>query len=124
MRGLRKSERCPIHKSLFCCGRESKNQMPRRTPIKGPVTRVPDATVPRGYIEVCSPSELRRRKMILIERQKGQCALCPWLINDVRDAEVDHKVPRPAGCLKDSHWDNIQAAHRSCNLAKGSRRDV
>jgi 5-methylcytosine-specific restriction endonuclease McrA len=94
--------------------------MPRRNPIKGPVTRLPDGN--GGEIEVCSPSELRRRKLILIKKQNGICPLCNKPMHDVRETDLDHIVPRPAGCKKDSSWGNIQAVHHLCNLEKGSKR--
>lgn len=122
MKGLRKSERCPIHKSLYCCGREQANQMPRKNPVRGPVTRIDDLTWPLGFIEVCSPAEIRRRKHILIGRQAGKCAKCGNDFQDVREAELDHKIPAPAGCKKNSHWSNIQALCHMCNFEKGSKR--
>lgn len=121
-RGLRKNEFCPIHRSRACCGREAKNAIPRKHKRTGPVTKIPDEFNPRGYREEITPAEKRRRKLILIRKQNGICALCPKPFEDIRDVEVDHKEPQPAGCKKDDHMDNLQAAHRWCNQEKGSKR--
>lgn len=121
MSRLPKSQVCPIHRSKFCCGRESKESR-RRTPIRGPVTKIPDAHHPRGYIEVCSPAEIRRRLIIKMRQQVCICGICGLPIFEFSDAVADHIEPNPAGCKKDSHMDNLQAAHKLCNLAKGSQR--
>lgn len=118
---LSKSAMCPIHRSRFCCGREQKSKFTRRTEIRGPVTRVDDPTNPRGYIEVCTPAEIKRRLMEKL-RVSNECGICHKPIDDFRDAVPDHITPRPAGCKKDSHRDNLQPAHSACNIEKGSKR--
>jgi hypothetical protein len=123
MSRLAKNERCPIHRSYQCCGREPAMQKPRKNPIRGPVTRIEDARIPRGYMEVCSPAELRRRKIKKLEAQKNICAICNEPIDDFNDCELDHIEPSPAGCKKDSHMDNLQATHYRCNREKGSIRN-
>jgi 5-methylcytosine-specific restriction endonuclease McrA len=119
---LRASQLCPLHNSRYCCGRKERPAKPRRHPICGPVTRIPDEHNPRGYIEVCSPAEMRRRLIIKLKEQKGICALCGLPIEEFSDASLDHIEPQPAGCKKDSHPSNLQATHRLCNLEKGSKR--
>src|SRR5436190_2207860 len=47
---LRRNERCPIHSSFFCCGREQKKRS-----FVLPVQRVDDPLYPRGYRELRSP---------------------------------------------------------------------
>ena len=54
---LRRNEYCPIHRSLFCCGREQAKK--RRQPRLG-VQRVEDLHHPRGYRELRSPAEMRK----------------------------------------------------------------
>jgi len=119
---LRTGERCPIHQGYFCCGRSLPKSDTGLRIFKPAVYRMP-ADNERGYIEVCSKGELRRRLPILLKRQNNICGICGLPIEDCRDAVVDHIEPRPAGCKKDSHWDNIQAAHSVCNLEKGSKRN-
>jgi 5-methylcytosine-specific restriction endonuclease McrA len=121
---LGKNQICPLHRSLFCCGRERQEKVAFAKGVTqhGPVTRIPDFSVPRGYREVCTPAELRRRKDIKIREQQGVCALCHEPMTDYRDVELDHIIPQPAGCKKDSHLDNLQAVHHACNMAKGSQR--
>ena len=54
---LRSNEPCPIHRSLFCCGRE---QMRKQTRLQPGVRRVEDPYHPRGYRELRSPAEMRK----------------------------------------------------------------
>ena len=113
---LRKGERCPIHKSFFCCGRE-------RTPRKQveSVIRVIDDSHPRGYREICSEAELRRRKDELIRQGVG-CLYCPEPFTDYRQVELAHKISKGMGGFKhDSHRDNLGLAHRFCNRKNGSK---
>ena len=52
---LRRNEFCPIHRSLFCCGREQ-SKMERR--LRLGIQRIEDAHHPRGYRELRSPAEI------------------------------------------------------------------
>jgi hypothetical protein len=54
---LRRNEPCPVHRSLFCCGRE---QMRTPTRLQPGVRRVEDPHHPRGYRELRSPAEMRK----------------------------------------------------------------
>jgi 5-methylcytosine-specific restriction endonuclease McrA len=122
MTRLAKSERCPIHSSYVCCGRKER-ELERRKP-SGPVRRIDDPTEECGYREICSPAELRRRGLILLKEQKNICPLCKKPIEDMRDMEVDHKLPKGmnGGRRQDAMW-NLQATHYLCNRAKGSIRN-
>jgi 5-methylcytosine-specific restriction endonuclease McrA len=127
MNGLKKNERCPIHKSFYCCGRENKSSTLKRYARKPSVQRVEDEHHPRGFIEVCSRDERRRRLMKKIDEQKGICAPkemggCGQPFDDFRGIELDHITVRPMGCEKDSHMDNLQALCVECNRKKGSIR--
>lgn len=125
MKTLKKNERCPIHKSFYCCGRENssihsraRNQVVRKVTVQHH---------PRGFIEVCSKPEQRRRLMLKIAEQNGHCAAkekggCGLPLDDFRGVELDHIEPRSMGCEKDSHMDNLQALCATCNRAKGSKR--
>lgn len=86
------------------------------------VERVEDQFHPRGYREVCSPAEMRRRKLEFIEKQSGLCALCERPLSpDPRLVQLDHKKTMPAGCRKDDHRENLHAVHPICNYDKGSK---
>ena len=51
------NEYCPIHRSLFCCGREQ-SKMERR--LRLGIQRIEDTHRPRGYRELRSPAEMRK----------------------------------------------------------------
>ena len=118
---LRRREFCPIHKSLFCCGRVQNTL--KRQPFVA-VQRIEDPHHPRGYRELRSPAEMRRLLKRKIIEQDNKCGICGEPFTDMRDIVPDHKDPRGmGGAWRDDHPDNIQAAHRICNQEKGSRRD-
>ena len=52
---LRRNQLCPIHRSLFCCGRESIPRQKRRHQMG--VRRIEDPHHPRGYRELRSNGE-------------------------------------------------------------------
>ena len=54
---LRRNEYCPIHRSMFCCGRQQ-TQKQRR--LRLGVQRIEDPHHPRGYRELRSPAEMRK----------------------------------------------------------------
>jgi hypothetical protein len=63
---LRRNEHCPIHRSLYCCGREPIRKERKATIIRIGVQRIEDPHHPRGYRELRSASEmwkLLNRKM-------------------------------------------------------------
>ena len=66
---LRRNQRCPIHKSLFCCGRESLLHKPRQ--IRPGVQRIEDTHHPRGYRELRSRTEMRKLLNRKIVEQAG-----------------------------------------------------
>lgn len=55
---LRRNEYCPIHKSISCCGREL---IPKTRTLRLGVQRIEDPHRPRGYRELRSPAEMRKR---------------------------------------------------------------
>ncbi len=113
---LRRKEYCPIHRSLFCCGRD---QARKRLGVQ----RIEDPHHPRGYRELRSPAEMRRLLNRKIVQQDGQCAICHKEFTDYCEIVPDHREPKGmGGAWRDDHPDNIQAAHRWCNSAKGSSR--
>ena len=117
---LRRNEYCPIHRSLFCCGREQTNK--RRQPRLG-VQRVEDPHHPRGYRELRSPAEMRKLLTRKVAEQGGKCGICYEVFSDCGEIVPDHIEPRGMGAARrDDHPDNIQAVHRRCNADKGSKR--
>lgn len=117
---LHRNQYCPIHHSLFCCGREKTSNARHLT--MG-VERIDDPNHPRGYRELRSPAELRKVLTQKITAQKGNCGICHLPFTDCKDIVPDHIEPKGMGAARrDDHPDNVQAAHRLCNLLKGSRR--
>ncbi len=115
---LRRNERCPIHNSFFCCGREQKKRS-----FVLPVQRVDDPHHPRGYRELRSPAEMRKLLARKVIEQGTKCGICKRRFIDCNDVVPDHISPKGIGSAwRDDHPDNIQAAHRRCNLEKGSKR--
>ena len=63
----------------------------------------------------------RKHLPVLIARQGGLCGLCGEPLGEITPKiHVDHVVPRSFG--GNDELDNLQAAHRRCNIAKGNRR--
>lgn len=114
---LRRNQYCPIHRSVFCCGRES-NQKPRRT-IRPGIQRSEDPHHPRGYRELRSPAEMRKLFDRKIVEQGRECGLCHELFTDYHDVVPDHIDPKGmGGSWRDDHPDNIQAARWCCNSGR------
>jgi hypothetical protein len=70
---LRRNEFCPIHRSLFCCGREQARKERR---FQLGVQRIEDPHHPREYREIRSPAEMRKLLNRKIADQGGKCAIC------------------------------------------------
>jgi len=87
------------------------------------VRRVIDRNNPRGYRELRSPAEMKRLLARKVVEQDRKCGICDRPFTDFRDIVPDHIRPKGmGGAGRDDHPDNIQAAHRGCNLKKGSKR--
>ena len=71
---LRGNEYCPIHRSLSCCGREALRK--ERRLVRLGVQRVEDPHHPRGYRELWSSAETRKRLNRKIVEQDRKCAIC------------------------------------------------
>jgi hypothetical protein len=124
---LRKGEMCPLHKSFYCCGRVRPEEKKRNQPFpsRNGVRHVEDTFHPRGYREICSASELRRRKHALMSRGELKCFYCHGDLRKEEYADIDlcHIEPKGMGGARhDDHLDNLILGHRSCNLENGSRR--
>jgi hypothetical protein len=119
---LRRKEFCPIHRSLYCCGREpiQKGSRVRRLGVQ----RIEDPHHPRGYREHRSKAEMRKLLNRKIVEQNRQCAICQVAFTNYSDIVPDHIDPRGmGGSRRDDHPDNVQAAHFWCNGEKGSTRE-
>ena len=117
---LCKKEHCPIHKSFFCCGGE---QVAKRLKNFVGVRRIDDPHHPRGFREIRSPAEIKILLTRKIVEQDMKCGICSEAFTDCNDIVPDHIRPKGMGSSRrDDHPDNIQAAHRRCNLEKGSSR--
>lgn len=117
---LKPGERCPLHHNAFCaCHRMNGQPI---TKASGPVRRVEDPHHPRGYREICSPSELRRRKHRLLAEGR-KCWLCKEKFETYGEIDLEHKEPKGmGGARRDDHMDNLDLAHHSCNMEKASKR--
>ena len=70
---LRRNEFCPVHRSLFCCGRETLPNRPKL--VRLGVQRIDDPHHPRGFRELRSPAEMRKLLNRKIVQQGGICAI-------------------------------------------------
>lgn len=119
---LRNRQKCPVHNSYWCCGREPRQTLRKEGFVNG-ARRIEDPYHARGYREICTAQELRRRKNLKIAEQKRICPLCKKPFDDYRNIELDHIEPKGmGGARRDDHIDNLQATHRGCNFEKGSKR--
>jgi len=65
---LRRNEYCPLHRSLFCCGRD---QGHKGRQFRSGVQRIEDSHHPRGYRELRSSAEMRKLLNRKIVEQVG-----------------------------------------------------
>ncbi len=88
---LRRNQLCPIHRSLFCCGREAIPREKRQRQMG--VRRIEDPHHPRGYRELRSNGEMRKLLDRKIATQNGFCALCKERFTNYGDIVPDHISP-------------------------------
>jgi len=118
---LRRNQLCPIHRSLFCCGRKTitKTKRARRMGIR----RIDDPHHQRGYREIRSNAEKRKLLDKKIIAQNGECAICKVRFTDYSDIVPGHISPRcMGGAWRDDHPDNIRAVHWWRNGERRSSR--
>lgn len=116
---LKKGERCPLHNGSIRC--ECHGKVHCNGPFQS-VRQIEDKFHPRGYRERCSPSELRRRKHVLMAADPS-CWICKERFTTYSEIDLEHKEPKGMGGARhDDHMDNLALAHRKCNSEKGSRR--
>lgn len=117
MHKLRKSERCPLHGRLHCCGRTKADDTPKPRKyetIAPGVRRYPDGR------EICSASALKKRKDALI-RQGETCVFCRRPFDDYRSVDLCHIESKGAGGWKhDDSIKNLTLGHHSSNVECGS----
>ena len=118
---LRRKELCPVHRSLYCCGRET---LPKPWKVRrSAIERIEDPHHPRGYRELRTNAEMRKLLNRKITDQNRRCALCDTLFTNYDDIVPDHINPKGmGGAWRDDHPENIQAVHWWCNSEKGSCR--
>jgi len=118
---LRRNQQCPIHRSLYCCGREV---VPKKRSVRQlGVRRIEDPHHSRGYRELRSNAEMRKLVNRKIVEQNRVCGICHDLFTNYSDIVPDHINPKGmGGAWRDDHPDNIQAVHWWCNGEKGSSR--
>jgi hypothetical protein len=118
---LRRNQQCPIHRSLYCCGRETIPK--KRSSLRIGVQRIEDPHHPRGFRELRSNAEMRKLLNRKIVEQNKTCAICQVAFTSYIDVVPDHIHPRGmGGAWRDDHPENIQAVHWWCNGEKGSSR--
>ncbi|MDH4148039.1 MAG: HNH endonuclease, partial [Acidimicrobiia bacterium] len=75
---------------------------------------VPSVVRLRYFVRVPFQRRITMSRRAVLFRDAGRCQYCS------RDADsIDHVVPRSRGGTHS--WDNVVAACRRCNLAKGNR---
>jgi hypothetical protein len=82
---LLRNEHCPIHRSLYCCGREPIRKERKATIIRIGVQRIEDPHHPRGYRELRSASEMWKLLNRKIVEQDRKCAICHEEFTDYSD---------------------------------------
>lgn len=117
---LRPQERCPIHRSLNCCGRTDPFPGGMHSSAKfreiSPGVRV----YPDGHIER-SPAALKRRKDSLLRARKP-CRACGVEFDDYFDVELAHDQPKGFnGWKRDDADENTFLLHTVTNRDQGSR---
>jgi hypothetical protein len=99
---LRRKEFCPIHRSLYCCGREPIQKASRVRRLG--VQRIEDPHHPRGYRELRSKAEMRRLLNRKIVEQNRQCAICQVAFTNYSDivpyadVGIRHGMPTSGIC--------------------------
>jgi len=71
----------------------------------------------RKYLKHKTIKETKRHLL----RQSNTCALCMKPITNMKDATIDHIIPKSRG--GDDGLRNLQLAHAKCNEQKGNRLD-
>lgn len=67
----------------------------------------------------CKVNRQKKRCRIYL-RDMGICQLCKLFV-EFNEMSLDHKFPRSKGGRKDE--DNLQVAHKFCNVIKGNSLD-
>lgn len=116
---LKANERCPIHRSKTCCGRQDRLA---RSAIKKPLWNYIGPGVklyPDGHIER-SQSALKRVKDDLL-RRGYKCAACGQAFDDYEQVELAHVRSKGfSGSRRNDATENLVLMHRGSNRAQGS----
>ena len=90
---------------MRCCGR-------------GPMPRLPIRTMAEVEKSVGRRSVSAAMRARVISRDGLLCGICGRPV-DPAEVHIDHRLPVAKG--GDSHPQNLQVAHRACNLWKGTK---
>jgi 5-methylcytosine-specific restriction endonuclease McrA len=126
---LARNQRCPIHRSYTCCGREQERASVYKSKwitVRPGVRKIRDEHAPTGWRWLLSKAE--RQKVILwnLNQNGCTCGICHEPITDMSDVVPDHREPKGMGGARADDGENgcnLQPAHSRCNSIKGSKRN-
>lgn len=125
---LREKEKCPIHNSRTCCGRERiGDKFPDHLRYPKPVPNLKWKYIAPGVRwfresgrEVCSPAAMKVRKHQLL-RADPTCFACGGKFTDYNEVELSHRISKGMGGSKrDDRMENLVLLHKSANRDQGS----
>ena len=114
---LRANERCPIHRSKFCCGRALKVKAVKELKFR----QLNDGTkiFPDGR-EIYPPSKLKRIKDKMLSYDPT-CKACGIEFTEYSEVELAHKESKGSGAFKrDDREINLYLMCKSGNRRQGS----
>ena len=105
---LKPNQRCPIHRSTICCGREATTRIRsigKWEQVRSGVRRIWDEILGKFRWKL-SPAE--RRKVIdrKLQQNGGTCGICNKPISDYREAVPDHIEPKGMGGARADDGEN------------------
>jgi len=116
---LRRNEYCPIHRSLFCCGRD---QVRKQRRFQLGVQRIEDPHHPRGYRELRLSAEMRKLLNRKIVEQGGKCAICMAAFTDYSEI-VTTSNPKGWEGLGETITPRTSKQSIDCAISRRGRKD-
>ena len=105
---LRRNEYCPIHRSMFCCGRQQARKERR---LRLGVQRIEDPHHPRGYRELRSPAEMRK---LLNRKSSSRTENAQSVTRNLPTTATSYRTTRHpkgmGGAWRDDHPENIASS--------------